>query len=127
MHMALDLIPFETGLTAKLCVIVLGRPQKCFHPYLRMRDETMILILFFSCLVFVWRFILSTAVVCILALGYTVLYRELERACCTGDLRSWIWSNRKRELECIYTYELLSLLGYLEHAGTIQACWKHLT
>lgn len=56
MHKALGLTLFETGLTAKLCVIVLGRPQKCFHPFLRMRDETMILILFYSCLVFVWRF-----------------------------------------------------------------------
>lgn len=64
-------------------------------------------------------FILSTAVVCILVLGYIVLYRVLERACCTGDLGSWVWSNRKRELECTYAYEL-SLLGYLEHAG-IQA------
>lgn len=52
MHKALGLIPFETGLTAKLCVFILGRSQRCFHPFLRMRDETMILILFFSCLVF---------------------------------------------------------------------------
>lgn len=88
MHKALGLTLFETGLTAKLCVTVLGRPQKCFHPFPRMRDETMILILFFSFLVFVWRFILSNAVVCILVLGHMVLYRELERACCMGDLGS---------------------------------------
>lgn len=102
-----------------------GATTKVLSPFSahERRDHDTYSLLFSSILVlFLFGdFILSTAVVCILVLVYTVLYRELERACCTGDLRSWVWSNRKRELECTYAYEFL-LLGYLEHAGTcIQA------
>lgn len=64
---------------------------------------------------------MSTAGVCILVLGYTVLYRELGRACCTGDLGAG-YGLTERENWNVHTHMIFCYLVTWSMPVLVPAC-----